>query len=501
MARKGSSKVRTGCLTCKVRKIKCDETKPHCKRCVSTGRKCDGYPPPPSSLTLSWHRPRQLFPNVDDVGERRALQFFCQAAGPSLSGPMDPYFWTHLVMQFSTFEPAVRHSVVAISSLYEQIHSKPKSVRLLTDNRLALSHYNSAIRELKSINNEPLVLLVCILFVCLEFLLGNRDTAIEHCKHGVVILENVETSYPWTKKYLSPIFRRLTLFPFFFAIDESSFPKLLGLNDQLPESFESLEQAQFYIDGITTRTVSLVRGGDRYRLEDKRDVPVSPELLEEQEKIKVQLDGWHARFLDLKNSPAASDWSEEIACNILLRHDISTIWVNTAFEYEETIYDEHVDRFRLMVSRATGLQASKFPGPTAQDSPKFIFEMGFMPLFYYVVLKCRCLTTRMQALSLMKKLGTPRESLWEASTMFAVGRRVIEIEHGFLFDEKGEPSTPPRYPDFPPDEARVRDTTTGPAPTIQVDSRGQEVGGRTTGFFRRKHDGSIYLQTEFLVER
>src|ERR1700712_3835315 len=36
-------KSNTGCLSCKARKVKCDEDKPVCRRCLSTGRKCDGY--------------------------------------------------------------------------------------------------------------------------------------------------------------------------------------------------------------------------------------------------------------------------------------------------------------------------------------------------------------------------------------------------------------------------------------------------------------------------
>lgn len=68
--RKAHNKVRSGCLTCKyaetslsthclsanpslrIRRKKCDEAKPSCRRCTSTGRKCDGYPnisPPESS--------------------------------------------------------------------------------------------------------------------------------------------------------------------------------------------------------------------------------------------------------------------------------------------------------------------------------------------------------------------------------------------------------------------------------------------------------------------
>ncbi|KAI1104985.1 hypothetical protein F4804DRAFT_351502 [Jackrogersella minutella] len=487
-------------LNRRIRKVKCDEAKPHCRRCASTGRRCDGYPPPPPSASLSWHRPRYMFPNVDDAGERRAMQFFCQAAGPALSGPMDPYFWTHLVMQFSAFEPAVRHSVVAISSLYEQLHPNPRSAKLLTDNRLALCHYNSAIRELKSMENEPLVLLVCILFVCVEFLLGNRESAIQHCRHGVCILENIEASYPWTKQYLSPIFRRLTLFPYFFTLDGASFPKLLGLDDQLPGSFESLDQAQYYLDGVVTRTVSLVRRGDSYRLGDMWNTPVSPDLLLEQKNIKTLLNGWGSRFSGFRRRSAADTTPDETLCNITLRYEVSQVWADTTFEYEETAYDKHMDRFKSMVAQATSLHSSKTTAPDHPPAPpKFIFEMGFVPLLYYIVIKCRHLATRTQALSLIKKLGASRESLWESSTMYAAGRRIIEIEHGFLFDERGEPAAPPRWPGLPPDEARVRDSTTNPAPIVQVDARGQKVGGRMAGFFRRREDGSIYLQSEFII--
>ncbi|RSL99198.1 hypothetical protein CEP52_009850 [Fusarium oligoseptatum] len=40
-------KTRTGCITCKIRHVKCDEEKPICRRCRDSGVKCDGYAPPP----------------------------------------------------------------------------------------------------------------------------------------------------------------------------------------------------------------------------------------------------------------------------------------------------------------------------------------------------------------------------------------------------------------------------------------------------------------------
>ncbi|KAE8550509.1 hypothetical protein EYB25_006736 [Talaromyces marneffei] len=43
LQRRGTKHVKSGCRTCKVRRVKCDETRPACGRCTSTGRTCDGY--------------------------------------------------------------------------------------------------------------------------------------------------------------------------------------------------------------------------------------------------------------------------------------------------------------------------------------------------------------------------------------------------------------------------------------------------------------------------
>ncbi|KAI8217304.1 Aspercryptin biosynthesis cluster-specific transcription regulator atnN [Colletotrichum sp. SAR 10_77] len=85
-------------------------------------------------------------------------------------------------MQFSTFEPSVRHSLVAISNLYEQIEGSPQPQRRLhlQDQSFALQHYNAAINELKAIqtrDKQPIVLIVCVLFICIEFLQSNREAA------------------------------------------------------------------------------------------------------------------------------------------------------------------------------------------------------------------------------------------------------------------------------------------------------------------------------------
>ncbi|KAI3330220.1 hypothetical protein F4824DRAFT_344984 [Ustulina deusta] len=82
--------------------------------------------------------------------------------------------------------------------------------------------------------NESLVLLVCILSVCIEFLRGNRAAATEHSQHGISIPKRVEETFPWAKKHLFPIFRRLGVLPFFFrAVDRAQQPNLFYLDDTI----------------------------------------------------------------------------------------------------------------------------------------------------------------------------------------------------------------------------------------------------------------------------
>ena len=116
-----------------------------------------------------------------------------------------------------------------------------------------------------------------------------------------------------------------------------------------------------------------------------------------------------------------------------------------------------------------------------------------------VAMKCRCLETRLSALSLMKRLGATRENLWELVPMFASAKRLIEIEHGATLTDEGRLSGEPACPGLPPDEIRIRDVTNEPQPVVQT-VNGAQVVGRLGGFFMRAVDGRIYVRSEFLPQ-
>ncbi|PNP76662.1 hypothetical protein FNYG_10081 [Fusarium nygamai] len=55
-------KVRTGCLTCKTRRVKCDEGKPTCARCIRGDFVCDGYETQPTKHEVVLVPPAQVLP-------------------------------------------------------------------------------------------------------------------------------------------------------------------------------------------------------------------------------------------------------------------------------------------------------------------------------------------------------------------------------------------------------------------------------------------------------
>lgn len=183
------------CLS-RLRRVKCDEKKPHCERCTAGNRRCGGYDhlrtPAKSTkpLKITLYVPDVLSANsnlvklLGDEQEKLALNHF--------------YLWTErcfpskLILPFQQprifHEPAIRHAMVAIGVLQERNNwiSQNGATRRLA----AMEHYGKALHMSRSREPEtiggmiPISLLTCVLFVCLETLHGRHSSALSHLQSG-----------------------------------------------------------------------------------------------------------------------------------------------------------------------------------------------------------------------------------------------------------------------------------------------------------------------------
>lgn len=219
-------KVKTGCLTCKIRRVRCDQQKPSCNRCVSTGRKCDGYaqpatksPSPPGSSSSPSPsapesrqlqiRPRRLSPASSaitsatptrillphkDPDELQVYSYFLQVAAPSISGVFGSEFWLREVPQFCLSDPAIWHAVTALGTVCRDYDFKTCST---AGNVFAMQQIGTSLQHLTQPRSASSMdrwraLIASILFTCISVVQGSYSQALVHASSGAKIFRELE---------------------------------------------------------------------------------------------------------------------------------------------------------------------------------------------------------------------------------------------------------------------------------------------------------------------
>lgn len=433
-------------------------------RCSTTGRKCDGYKPPPPGWyswehLLSVRPPPSLAPDADTT-ELRGLDFFRQVVAPTMCGPFDRSFWTHFVTQVVHQEPAAKYAVLSLSSLFERlrdINTQEWPVKS-KHNSLAIRHYNTAIRHvviLPTATPLDIILLVCVIFTSIEVFQGNNAAAMNHCKHAIRILNSTKFN---SSSELAPIFRHLSIFPFFFGGGIDTWPLPHDNFRQEEDYTKRLTKAQGSLNCLLSRTGRLVRASGQFRLGVAPQCSPPPHAVNERERLDVGLDAWYKANEDFQAKENSSPANEVKYLVLEMRWLVCKIWVNTCLDQQETSFDAYWDQFRRIVDFAARANTcDRVPSTEALQST---FQVGLCPLLYFVITKCRDVSLRLEALSLLKSLSSESESLWDSATMCAIGRRTIEIEHGVQLDVNDAIPTVDLsnvVESFPQDEMRVRD--------------------------------------------
>ncbi|RGP79391.1 transcriptional regulatory [Fusarium longipes] len=190
--KKSHRKVKTGCITCRIRRVKCDEDKPNCRRCTSTGRKCDGYPLASWVFGKAPTRPSSIGGND---AECHAIYQFRTRIASLLASSFDRKFWMHdLIHNAESFIP-VRHALAGLASAYQ------KSIVLgnhsPTCDRFIFEQYDKALKSLHecfqigkrlSRTQQSAALVANLLFVFLCSLQGLRQEALIHLRNGLALI-------------------------------------------------------------------------------------------------------------------------------------------------------------------------------------------------------------------------------------------------------------------------------------------------------------------------
>ncbi|KAF4629181.1 hypothetical protein G7Y89_g8963 [Cudoniella acicularis] len=451
--RKPHFKTKTGCLTCRRRRLKCDESKPACKKCVSAKFTCDGYDHTTTQKKLIFVRPigtveptafiqRPLSVITAPPDEIRGFDFFRSNNANLFARHMNAKFIGQDLLQMVHSEPVLWHAMLAMSSAFENLNNivrpsnSPPKLRL----RMALQHYNKAIYLLtkpasgKKLSME-LTIVACLLFMYLEIMLGHENTATLHVESGTRIIRawmaNRSESqlkqgigFTIVGQLISPLLDGIELQTIGQVDSDWSPPRHQPYRQHyLPKQlhFNTLFEARASFVLLMNEATNFTRICDF----PGRQPDDATLLLQRQERLLHSLQEWSIAAQNLAD-PAGED-TYQLPLLRLYRVKL-LILVSTALEIEETKFDRYTLPFEFILS---GLE-SIIEGAKSydRDTVIYLFVRSYT-LLNLIALKCRNPTIRRRALRLWKQKSCPGTHLF-----IAVAERVIELEEEGFEDLK-----------------------------------------------------------------
>ncbi|OHW89648.1 C6 zinc finger domain-containing protein [Colletotrichum incanum] len=209
LTRASKPKVRTGCVTCRRRRVKCDEGKPACSACLKYQGQCEGYKSEKTQKPSHSSQLRAIYPKLASRGagngfliepnytslvfsnqlEKDHFDYWLAFTGTTVLFRSD--LLTKVIPQLSWEDAAIKHAALAIGA--SALSGSTRKERMLGKGRFnsdALVHYSKALKLLYSSPMSPeRTLLACLLFITFESLRGNKVGGLSHINHGSRILD------------------------------------------------------------------------------------------------------------------------------------------------------------------------------------------------------------------------------------------------------------------------------------------------------------------------
>ncbi|KAL2062021.1 hypothetical protein VTL71DRAFT_6287 [Oculimacula yallundae] len=485
--RRSNPKTKTGCLTCKIRRVKCGEEKPSCSRCIKYRVVCDGYVAPESRQKVSRassNSSRDLLPKTifeisvqtafsrspfKDATEYQYFDLFCSRTALAIFPESDSGSTRRMMLQSCHTNPALRHAIIAIGALDKTSETARDFRNLSVDgstgtsssnehHRAALQQYTKAVSLMRS-SNQPMglraALLNCLVILCFEAWNGSLDLAVQQVQTAIrLILEwkansenpllgsaNGFVEVNFLEDDLVQIFCRLAIQVCFFASDRSLDCKAIiraestELSVNMPKVFTSVTEATLYHQGVLRRGMTFASCQKRF--ENFAPSDVTPEVYEEFLGHVDAFDRWLAAFKPLSkvvehrenfDDPTAVRKAKSLELSMKAAY----ISLSGCLSTDQMIYDDFNDMYREVIDLCEDvLNDTMLPSKFRNTS--FCFDSRLILPLYFLGLQCREPKLRRRAINLLSS-WPKREGVWDTLFAAKVGGWAMMIEEKHMED-------------------------------------------------------------------
>ncbi|KAH8881814.1 hypothetical protein GQ53DRAFT_848014 [Thozetella sp. PMI_491] len=429
-----------GCITCKVRRVKCDQTKPACRRCQVTGRQCDGYLDGNANLSgralAAAARNQSSVAPLSQVltsvsarrrpGDSMLFDLFRIRTAPTSAKFMPSQFWTHELLRLAHSEPAIWHATLALAALHQRWetaeawripHSSPArdggedGPGALT--RLAEEHYARSISLTRGMTSSIPVLTLSLALSTAANLMGRLDQSRMHLMAGRRIL--VQEGKTERTQRAAEMMLRLDFEAMTFSEQTAPYQyedteplRRLGFSDY--GSLENYEDAAAALFSLM-RIMMLVG-----------EIPtMEAGVITESFLLDIQL--WEQGMARLEAMTPPTDENLLPRMSLRMYHTLFRLFSRGDMDsFPQTRLDAHLGLFTRTLTLTEGIVRRQKLGAAT-----LTLEPGVTMVLWMVGSKCRHSRVRRRALSLLQSLRR-QEGLWRSDAVAAILSRVIDIE-------------------------------------------------------------------------
>jgi hypothetical protein len=360
-----------------------------------------------------------------------------------IAGDFEPHFWAHTVLQFSHNYPTVQQALLALSVIYEgnnrDIGNPINTNTISIQYSQALHHYNLAVKHLieylsSTQQDSRATLLSCLVFVWIEILQNNLESAFKHLESGLKILGDIRSSLSGstavgiyssheaedTYASLRRSFVRLRS----QAAMHGTCSQLQGISAisttpleavaPIPLSFTTVFESRSFLDN----EINFVLGHLR-QFRDK-DHYASVDMLAMEEIREARLERirqWHLATTAMTASISARKEAAHLSAveYLELYYVLLEIILKALFSGSEMVFDQYKFEFERIIALVESVMKNR----GADNTYALSFDMNIIPPLFFVALKCRVLPIRKQAVALLKR-APEREGIWRRDSIIKV---------------------------------------------------------------------------------
>lgn len=359
------------------------------------------------------------------------------------------------MLQACHTEPAVKHAVLALSSIHQLSYMHSGSDDAAQHALYAEKQHHKALEQARVLisasapDEVDRILIACIIFIVFESVRGNYQAASMHMDSGraIVSQNSQRLRHTGRRKDLIEIERALSRLdlPAICFSDQSSpykyrLPNFHATTPTLTgDGFQDISEAQAcFID--LARWLLLV-GNHIDEEEFNGDFPELAKYQAEKVQCAQVFEKWHKRCEEIV--PLANEADTLSILNLRCWYTSLKLVMEAEFYGPEKRFDVFTDTFEEVLRYAEQIISQLTHG---FHDESFSYDFGYMIPVYLVATKCRDPRIRRQAVRLLKEY--PRqEGVWESTAAAAVAEQWIAVE---------EEGLDVRTADDVPERSRIR---------------------------------------------